>query len=229
MKRGLVLAGVVSLTVAAAVTAGVLLAQNGEVPVGTPFTAGVADTPAGGGNGAEGGAATTLPPLTPGAAPIAPVASIAGATATCTSGPGVDSAGNPFTYEAANAVDARTDTAWRCDGASTGASLRITFSQAATISWLGVVPGFAKTDPYDGTDRYVQGRKISSARFVFDDGTYVEHTFDTWTTSRDMQTLRFPPVVTAHVDMVVLSSVPGTPTNGFTATDKIAVSELAVG
>ena len=225
MTRALVLTGVVTLVVATAVTAGGLLARDRTAPAGAPFAAGVVDTPAG---GDADDTPAAVPPLNSGA-PAASVVSIAGATATCTSGPGVDSAGNPFTYEATNAVDSRVDTAWRCDGAGTGARLRITFAQPAQISWIAVVPGFAKTDPYDGTDRYVQGRKISAARFVFDDGTYVEHTFATSSTSREPQELRFPPVVTAHVDLVVLASVPGTPTNGFTATDKIAVSELAVG
>jgi hypothetical protein len=151
------------------------------------------------------------------------------ATATCTSGPGTDSAGNAFTYEAVNAVDRRPDTAWRCDRDGVGARLRVVLAQPAVISWVGVVPGFAKTDPYDGTDRYLQGRRIAAARFVFDDGTSVEHWFDTADTSRAMQVVRFPPVATGHVEMVVLASVPGTPTNGYGATDKIAVAELSVG
>ena len=228
MARGLVLGGVVSLVVAAAATTGVLLARDREVPAGDPFTAGVANSPTGGADTPGNLPPSDSLPLTPGAQ-TGWTASISGATATCTSGPGVDSAGNPFTYEAANAVDSRLDTAWRCDGAGTGARLRVTFSSAAQISWIGMVPGFAKTDPYDATDRYLQGRKISAARFVFDNGTYVEHTFETSSTSREPQVLRFPPVVTSYVDMVVLASVPGTPTNGFTATDKIAVSEMVVG
>jgi hypothetical protein len=228
MTRGLVLAGVVTVVVATAVTTGVLMAGSREAPAGTPFAAGAVGSP---GDGTDGTGSTdypsttiSVPPLTSGTP-----ATVADATATCTSGPGVDSAGNPFTYDATNAVDSQVDTAWRCDGAGTGAQLRITFSQAAEISWIGVIPGFAKTDPYDGTDRYAQGRKIAAARFVFDDGTYVEHTFDTGTASREMQVVRFPPTATTHVQMIVLASVPGAPTNGFVATDKIAVSELAVG
>lgn len=158
-------------------------------------------------------------------APDVPAAIVA----TCTSGPGIDSAGNPFTYEANNAVDGRPDTAWRCDHDGVGARLTVTFARPAVISWVGVVPGFAKTDPYDGTDRYLQGRKVSSARFVFDDGTYIEHAFDVWSTSRAMQVVRFPPTATGHVEMIVLASVAGSWANGFWPTDKIAVSELSVG
>ena len=215
MTRGLVVAAVVLIVVAAAVTTGVLVALNRVpgIPVpGTTTTQG------------QRLPATMSPPLVADAP-----AAVAGASASCTSGPGVDSAGNGFTYEAANAVDRRPESAWRCDHDGVGASLLVTFAQPAVISWIGVVPGFAKTDPYDGTDRYVQGRKISSARFVFDDGTYVEAGFDAWSASRAMQVVRFPPTRTGHVEMVVLASVPGAPTNGSGPTDKIAVSELAVG
>jgi hypothetical protein len=214
--RGLVVAAVVMIVVAAAVTTGVLVALN-RVP----------GTPVGGNAGTTVGGrlpANMSPPLLSDAP-----ARIVGAAASCTSGPGVDSAGNRFTYEAGNAVDGRPETAWRCDHDGVGARLLSTLRQPAVISWIGVVPGFAKTDPYDGTDRYVQGRKVSSARFVFDDGTYVEAGFDTSSTSRAMQVVRFPPTTTGHVDMIVLASVPGGPTNGFGPTDKIAISELTVG
>lgn len=214
MMRALTLTAVVFVVIATAVTTGVFLAVNRFSQQGNPVAAsGVTTVPA----------AAAVPPLASGPA------TITGASASCTSGPGVDSAGNPFTYNAPNAVDARPETAWRCDHDGAGARLVITFDRPAVISWIGVVPGFAKTDPYDGTDRYVQGRKISAARFVFDDGTYVEHSFDTWSASRAMQVFRFAPTTTARVEMVVLASVPGSPVNGFGPTDKIAVSELAVG
>jgi hypothetical protein len=210
--RGLVVAAVVMIIVAAAVTTGVLVALN-RVP-GMPVS---------------GSTNTRLPAnMSPPLLSDAPAA-IVGATASCTSGPGVDSAGNRFTYEAGNAVDGQPDTAWRCDHDGVGASLLLTFNQPAVISWIGVVPGFAKIDPYDGTDRYLQGRKVSTARFVFDDGTYVEANFDTRSTPRGTQVVRFAPTTTAHVDMVVLASVPGSPTNGFGPTDKIAISDLTIG
>lgn len=223
VARGVVVAAVILIVVAAAVTTGVLVAVN-RLPavVGVP----VAGNDGSNGTGGTGTRlpATAAPPL----ATDAP-ATITGAAASCTSGAGVDSAGNPFTYEAGNAVDRRLETAWRCDHDGVGARLSVTFAQPAVIGRIGVVPGFAKTDPYDGTDRYVQGRKVSSARFVFDGGDYVECAFDTSSTARAMQMVRFPPTTTGHVEMIVLASVPGTPTNGFAATDKIAISELAVG
>lgn len=226
VARGLVVAAVILVVVAAAVTTGVLVAVD-RMPavVGVPVAGDNGNNETGGSDGSGTRLpATAAPPL----ATDAP-ATVTGASASCTSGPGVDSAGTPFTYEAGNAVDRRPETAWRCDHDGVGARLSVTFAQPAVIGWIGVVPGFAKTDPYDGTDRYLQGRKVSSARFVFDGGYYVECAFDTSSTSRAMQMVRFPPTTTGHVDMIVLGSVPGTPTNGFTATDKIAVSELAVG
>jgi hypothetical protein len=216
--RALVIAAVVLVVVAAAVTTGVLVTVD-RTPAAGPYTSGAVGMAPG------GRLSATAAPLAVTDAPAA----ITSATAGCVSGPGTDAAGNPFTYEASNAVDQRPETAWRCDGNGVGASLLLTFSEPAVISWIGVVPGFAKTDPYDGTDRYLQGRRVSVARFVFDDGTYVEHGFDTWTTSRTMQVVRFPPTATGHLELIVLASVPGSPTNGFGPTDKIAVSELAVG
>jgi hypothetical protein len=216
MTRGILVASVVLTVVAAAVTTGVLVALN-RVP-GTPVAGSASPAP-------DRRLPVTMSPPLLSDAP----ATVVGATASCTSGPGTDSAGNRFTYEARNAVDGLPETAWRCDHDGVGASLLVTFAQPAVISWLGIVPGFAKTDPYDGTDRYVQGRKVSAARFLFDDGTYVETGFDVSSTSRAMQVVRFPATRTGHVQLVVLASVPGTPTNGFAPTDKIAISELAVG
>jgi hypothetical protein len=219
--RALVLTAVAVLVVGTAVIAAVLAARR-DSPA-TPFD--------------SGGIGTTAPPALPSAPatgdtplPASGVAtSVAGGSATCTSGPGVDSAGNPFTYEASNAIDQRADTAWRCDGDGTGARLTLTLATHGEISWIGMVPGFAKTDPYDGTDRYAQGRRVSLARFVFDDGTSVDHAFDTSPATRAPQVFRFPPVATGHVEVVVLASVPGAPTNGFGPTDKIAIAELTVG
>jgi len=213
--RWIVTAAVVALIVAGAVTTGVLVTANRLTPVaGAPAGERLPAPP---------------PPTNPERAPLAVTPAVVSASATCASGPGTDSAGNAFTYDAVNAVDRRPDTAWRCDHDGVGARLLITLAQPAVLSWVGVVPGFAKTDPYDGTDRYLQGRKIAAARFVFDDGTAVEHRFDTTDTSRAMQVVRFPPTATGHVEMVVLASVPGTSTNGLRATDKIAVAELSVG
>ncbi|MFL6119028.1 NADase-type glycan-binding domain-containing protein [Actinophytocola sp.] len=216
ITRGLVVASVVLTVVAAAVTTGVLVALN-RVP-GMPVAGNATAAP-------DRRLPATVSPSLLSDSP----ATIVGASASCTSGPGVDSAGNRFTYEARNAVDGQPATAWRCDHDGVGASLLVTFAQPAVISWIGVVPGFAKTDPYDGTDRYVQGRRVSSARFLFDDGTYIETGFDVSSTSRAMQVVRFPATRTGHVQLVVLASVPGSATNGFDPTDKIAISELAVG
>jgi hypothetical protein len=49
-------------------------------------------------------------------------------------------------------------TAWRCD--RDGTRLTLTLAEDTEISRVSVVPGFAKTDPYAGTDRYAQGRRV---------------------------------------------------------------------
>jgi hypothetical protein len=227
----LIMAAAALVVVGTAVTAAVVATHYGGSTSGDPIAGAAVEDPAVGGGSLDedspdgtGGYSGGVP-LPTGSTPV----SVTGISASCTSGPGEDSAGNPFTYEARNAIDGRPDTAWRCDHDGVGQGLLLTFSGPAEISWAGLVPGFAKTDPYDGTDRYLQGRRVSAARFVFDDGTYVEQTFDTATSSRVMQVVTFPPRRTGHVELIVLASTPGSPTNGQNATDKIAISELAVG
>jgi hypothetical protein len=227
----LIMAAVALVVAGTAVTAAVVATNSGSPTAGNPIAgASIEDPVAGGGSpdGADSGEYSGGEPATPlptGGTPV----SITGISASCTSGPGEDAAGNPFTYEARQAIDGKPDTAWRCDHDGVGEGLLLTLSGPAEISWAGLVPGFAKTDPYDGTDRYLQGRRVSAARFVFDDGTYVEQAFDTATSSRAMQVVTFPPRRTGQVELIVLASTPGSPTNGQRATDKIAISELAVG
>ena len=149
------------------------------------------------------------------------------ATASCTSAPGQDSAGNPFTYEPDKAIDGRPDTAWRCDHDGAGQTLTIRFPGTVSVRKIGIVPGFAKTDPYDGTDRYPQGRRISAVRYSFDDGSEIPQQLNVDPSFRGVQSVTFQPKNTTGVTITILASVPGIPTNGFGPVDKIAISEVA--
>ena len=46
------------------------------------------------------------------------------------------------------------------------------------VAELALVPGYAKTDAADGTDRYAENRRITAVRWRFDDGTTVEQELD---------------------------------------------------
>ena len=128
------------------------------------------------------------------------------ANASCTSAPGVDAAGEPVTYEPAAAIDADAETAWRCDGNGSGVTLDLTLGQKAMVSRVGLVPGYAKTDPVDGTDRYAENRRISEVTWSFDDGEAVTQRFDTGTDNRSLQSTGVPDAETRAVEITIEAS-----------------------
>lgn len=150
------------------------------------------------------------------------------ASAVCVSSPSQDRGGNPVTYEPAKAVDGLLDTAWRCDGDGAGQRLQISFPGRVTLTSIGMMPGYAKIDPYDGTDRYVQNRRISAVDYTFDDGSTVRQSFDTSASARSVQAIALPDVSTSHVMITILGSVSGETTSGQQPFDKVAISEVTV-
>lgn len=149
-------------------------------------------------------------------------ARIGGASASCESASGVDSAGNKVSYEPGNVYDEDMTTAWRCDGDGTGEKLTINLADPTRIGEVGLIPGYAKTDPRSGEDRYAENNRISKVRWVFDDGTTVEQTFDTSAKHRSMQTMRIPVTKADRVVVEILGAERG-PRN------TVAVSEVRIG
>ena len=173
------------------------------------------------------GRATVAPsvPITP--ADVEPPRAPSAAAA-CTSAPSQDAAGAAVTYGPGQVLDGRPDTAWRCDGDGVGQQIRIDLGRRTTLRSVGIVPGYAKTDPVDGADRYAQNRRISRVRYSFDDGTTVEQEFDTAPADRAVQTLPLTGVTTTSVTVTVLASVPGQQVGAYPPSDKVAISELEV-
>lgn len=128
------------------------------------------------------------------------------ADASCTSAPGVDAAGEAVTYEPAAAIDADAETAWRCDGDGSGVRVDLTLGQKATVSRVGLIPGYAKTDPIDGTDRYAENRRISEVTWSFDDGESVTQRLDTGTDNRSLQWTSVPDAETRAVEITIEAS-----------------------
>ena len=149
-------------------------------------------------------------------------AAIGGASATCESAPGVDSAGHPVRYKPSNVFDEDMTTAWRCDGDGSGQKLTVNLAETTKIGQLGLIPGYAKTDPRSGVDRYAENNRITKVRWEFDDGTSIEQTFDPSAKNRSMQSMRIPVVKTSQVIVEILDSKRG-PRN------TVAVSELRLG
>jgi hypothetical protein len=150
------------------------------------------------------------------------LADIAGATASCQAGDAFDAGGNKVSYQPGNVFDQDMSTAWRCGGDGHGEKLTLTLAKAMPIGEVGMVPGYAKTDPYDGTDRYAQNDRITKVRWTFDDGrSFVQH-LDGSAHNRRMQTMRVPVTTTRTITMTILDSTRG-PLN------TVAVSEVRIG
>lgn len=143
------------------------------------------------------------------------------AVASCVLPPGADAAGRRVTYDAVHAVDEDYTTAWRCGGAGTGVRLTLELGQRARLGELALVPGYAKTDPESGTDRYAENNRITKIRWTFANGRSVVQTLDGSPVKRDLQFLRIPPVETDSVTLEILESVPG-------SRNTVAISEIVL-
>ena len=150
-------------------------------------------------------APTSTPAATVSAAPAAAFATgvLTGATATApsTSPDSSDAGGRTTTYAAANLLDGDTGTAWRMEGDGTGTSLTFSFAQVQRITEVGLVNGFAKVDPHDGTDRYGQGRRVLAATWTFDGATTVTQRLVDG--ERGLQLVGIAPVQTREVVLTV--------------------------
>jgi hypothetical protein len=159
-----------ALTVTAVVVVVLGVAVAASLVHGSPDASPVA----GPASGPDAVAPGTMPPAvtTPGAA-VATVPRIASVDTTSTAPAGFDSHNVPVTYDATNLVDRREDTAWRAVGDGTGQQVTIRLAGVSKVHRVGLLPGYAKRDPYDGTDRWPQNRRPVAVRWTFDDGTSV--------------------------------------------------------
>ena len=149
-------------------------------------------------------------------------APIGGATASCQAADGVDSAGNKVSYAPSNLYDGDPSTAWRCDGDAAGQKLTISLAGQTEIGSVGLIPGYAKTDPTSGANRYAENDRITRVRWTFSDGTRLEQTFNGSPTDRRMQSIHIPKTNANQVTIEILSSTPG-------PRHTVAVSEVRLG
>lgn len=202
--------------------------SSGEASAATDGGASAGGEQGGGSGGGQSGSAehASATPTGKLAGPVYrgtvdPVA-IGTAHASCRAASGVDSAGHRVSYAASNMVDGVPSTAWRCDGEGNGVTLSFSLRHPRRIAQVGLVPGYAKTDPYSGVDRYAQNRRISRVRWSFDGRSWVEQTFRTGRRDRSMQTMRIPPVRARKVTVTIKDSVRG-------PRDTVAVSGVNLG
>lgn len=118
--------------------------------------------------------------------------------------PGVDASGNQTSFAAANVIDGKSDTAWRVPGNGVGQFLQLELHGPVRVSEIQLIPGYAKVDPVDGTDRFAQNRQIRRARLEFSDGSSVEARFEPVPA---LQSVRLDSsVLTTFVRVVVLET-----------------------
>ncbi|MCW2816853.1 MAG: hypothetical protein JWN84_4308 [Nocardioides sp.] len=146
-------------------------------------------------------APTPTPTPTPTEPPAEPedVAAAATAAAPTTAAPGRDVDGDPVRYDADNMLDGRDDTAWRAPGDATGATLGFRLAEPTRLTSVGLLNGYAKTDP--GYDGYTANRRVLAVEWVFDDGTVVVQDLGT---SRSVQSIDVD-VVTETVRLRIVS------------------------
>ncbi|MBK9713503.1 MAG: protein kinase [Kouleothrix sp.] len=138
--------------------------------------------------------------------------------------PGIDSQHNPVSYDPANVADGESDTAWRVDGDGGGAWIELGFASEVRVTKVGIIPGYAKVDPFDGTDRFSQNRVVRRVRLEFSGGASQEATF---AQQRAMQFVELPAPVRTHlVRVVILETYP--PPEGEAGRDFTPISEVAV-
>jgi Protein kinase domain len=86
-------------------------------------------------------------------------------TATQTAPSSTDAAGNPVTYVPANVIDGDVQTAWRTPGDGHDQSVTLIFDNPIDVVRVGLIPGYAKTDPLTGANRFLQDRIIDAVAY----------------------------------------------------------------
>ncbi|MGH3366633.1 MAG: NADase-type glycan-binding domain-containing protein [Nocardioidaceae bacterium] len=135
---------------------------------------------------------------------------VLGGKASCRSPSSVDAGGNRIGYPATNTIDQDPTTAWRCPGNGRGVTLKFNLEGKQRIAAVGLIPGYAKTDPYSGVDRYAENRRIGRVRWTFDSGRWVTQTLRTTPQDSGLQMMRIPPVRSGSVTLTLKGSVPAT-------------------
>jgi hypothetical protein len=182
-------------------------------------------TPLAGSTNQVPGTPPTTPSTTSRAIPLA-ARNIAG-EATISAPPqapnGKDAAGFPTNYAAVHLVDGDPSTAWRMVGDGTGYDVTFTFPGPRALYRVGLINGYAKSDPTSGEDRYRQGRRITAVRWLADGQELLRQSLRV--DQRGMQVASLPVptraarTVTLHIDA----------TTGFLKPfDYTAISEVVI-
>jgi hypothetical protein len=135
----------------------------------------------------------------------------------------VDGAGDTTSYEASHLLDGDPTTAWRMDGDGTGAVLTFTLDTGRPIATLGLINGYAKTDPATGEDRYAENRRITHVTWIVGGRAIEESLVDG---SRQMQVVSFPPVRASRIELRIDAVTgPGAPQFNRTVISDVLIAD----
>jgi len=181
--------------------------ETGDAGADEAASATSAETAADDDGGGEADAAvpaapTTSPgPTTPAAPPPSSRLTPLSVTASSFSPGSNDFCNNPVSYEPAKATDGQPTTAWQVTGDGTGQRITFTFPAGTTVTRVGLVAGYDKVDPCDGTDRFTQNHRIRSVQWQLAPGVRATQTLDT--NLRSVQYLDVGPLTTRSVTMQI--------------------------
>ena len=142
-------------------------------------------------------------------------------TATSTAPSSTDSSGNVVTYAPSNLIDGSYDTAWRTRGDGSGEAITLVFDTPIDIVRIGLVPGYAKTDPGSGVNRFEQNRIVRRVRYV---APGLEPVTQTFRPEPVPQYVRLD-ATTRRVTIQIVETLPpgGGPTFDYTAISEVYV------
>lgn len=147
------------------------------------------------------------------------------ADASCEREPAVDSNFNAVEYKAEFALSDDPETAWQCRGDGAGETLVLDLGGTFPVASVGLIPGYTKVDPHDGTEWYPLNRRLTEVRWHFDDHTTVAQELDPDPGRRDLQMLELAePIEAAMLTLEIVSSVQGSSQ----AHPNIAVSHIEI-
>jgi len=124
-------------------------------------------------------------------------------------------------YAAANLTDGVADTTWRCDGQAIGETITLTLPDKTAVGEVGLIPGYAKTDPATGDDRYAENNRVTRVRWTIGD-IVVDQKMSGSTDDRSLRLLRVPKTDADEVQLEILAVAKG-------SRNTTAISEVQIG
>ncbi len=116
-----------------------------------------------------------------------------------------DACGDLFNYAPANVVDEDPETAWQVDGTGVDQWIELKYEEPIKVDSTGIIPGYDKKDPCDGTDRFYQYYVVKKARIQFSDGSEVEKDFEK---KPEMPFVNVPDTETTSMRITILDVYP---------------------